>query len=347
MPKFSIALILFAALCLLAVNLWFRRKETPAATPFLILTSLAAVQALLVSLRWDFGLTQFRILQVLVAAALPGTAWLCFRAATSGGDLLRRRNIAHAIPVVLIAAALIALPEAIDIILIVTFLAYGASFLRLALSGESNFRQTAFEGVFDMRRAVWLLTFTLLASPLIDVLVFLDFLRGGGLHAALLIGTGNMMWLLALGASVALGSNALPAADEEPQEAQVVSSNAEDQKVADVIHRLLTETGLARDPGLTLSRLARRAALPVRMVSNAINRVHGRNVSQYVNDIRIAEACRLLRETDNSITQVIYASGFQTKSNFNREFLRVTGKTPREWRKEMFNPNSIDMQHPS
>ena len=117
-----------------------------------------------------------------------------------------------------------------------------------------------------------------------------------------------------------------------------LTAQSEDEQIAAQIEDLLSSTDLAKDPGLTLSRLARRASLPARSVSNAINRVHGRNVSQYINDIRIAEACRLLRESDITVTQAIYASGFQTKSNFNREFLRVTGKTPSAWRKAERTP---------
>ncbi len=345
MPKVSIALILSAALCLLAVSLFLRRREAPAATPFMVLSALACLQALLVSLRWDYGITQLRPLQILIAAALPSAAWLCFHAAASGGPLFRSRNLVHALPLGLAAAALLLLSDAIDIILVAASLFYGARFLRLALAGEASFAQTAFEGMFNMRRAVGLLAFALLGSALIDALVFLDFLHLGGQHAAALIGIGNMVWLLTLGASVALGSVTLPAADEDQTDASPAAPEPEDHKVAEDIHKLLTQSGLAKMPGLTLSRLARRASLPARAVSNAINRVHGRNVSQYINDIRIEEACRLLRKTDISVTQAIYECGFQTKSNFNREFLRVTGVTPREWRKENQPPQCPASPH--
>ncbi len=52
-----------------------------------------------------------------------------------------------------------------------------------------------------------------------------------------------------------------------------------------------------------------------------------------MNEYRIAEARRLLRETDLAVTQVMLEAGFQTKSNFNREFLRATGKTPSDFRR--------------
>lgn len=334
MPKISIALVLFATLCLLAVSLWRRRGETSAASPFLVITVMAAAQAILVSLRWDFSVVQFKIPQVLLAAALPGATWLAFQAAATGISPLRIHNLLHGLPVLLAAIGLFFLPELIDPVLVGTFLFYGIRFLRLGLSGEPGLGRIPLEGVINMRRAVWLLVISLLGSTLVDVLVFLDFHRGSGAHAAHLIGAGNLVWLLAVGVSIALGSDALDmeTADAEPDEPPLC--DAEDIKVAETIGGLLTQTGLAHDPALTLSRLARRAGLPMRTVSGAINRVYGRNVSQYINDIRIAEACRLLKETDMSVTQAIYASGFQTKSNFNREFMRVTGMTPRDWRRQ-------------
>ena len=46
----------------------------------------------------------------------------------------------------------------------------------------------------------------------------------------------------------------------------------------------------------------------------------------------VAEACRLLTETGQSVTEIMFAAGFQTKSNFNREFRRVKDMTPLAWR---------------
>lgn len=74
--------------------------------------------------------------------------------------------------------------------------------------------------------------------------------------------------------------------------------------------------------------------MPAREVSAVINRASGLNVSQYVNNRRIAEACRLLEETEHPLTTVMFDCGFATKSNFNREFRRVTGTSPSQWRAE-------------
>jgi len=106
----------------------------------------------------------------------------------------------------------------------------------------------------------------------------------------------------------------------------------EDRVVMASIDDLMRTQKLYRDENLTLDRLARKAGIPARRISMAINRLASRNVSQYVNDHRVAEACRLLAGTEQPITMVMFEAGFQTKSNFNREFQRVVGTSPSAWR---------------
>jgi len=70
--------------------------------------------------------------------------------------------------------------------------------------------------------------------------------------------------------------------------------------------------------------------LPVKTLSTAINRGSGENVSRYINARRIKAACAAL-ERGESVTDTMLSAGFNTKSNFNREFLRITGKTPKAY----------------
>ncbi|MGL4406612.1 MAG: helix-turn-helix domain-containing protein [Notoacmeibacter sp.] len=223
-----------------------------------------------------------------------------------------------------------AFADAIDPVIILTFLIYGFAFLRLTLSDESRFNLAALSSVFSLKRALLIITAMLFGSAFVDIAVLTNFALGDGERVALFIGLGNVTWLVLLSAGIVLGRSAVVDA-EEGKDAPEIDPVA-DQQIVDKVKVLLTEGGLAKEPGLTLSRLARRARLPMRQVSQAINRVYAQNVSQYVNDVRIENACRLLAETDLNITQVIYESGFQTKSNFNREFLRAKGKTPSDWR---------------
>ncbi len=54
----------------------------------------------------------------------------------------------------------------------------------------------------------------------------------------------------------------------------------------------------------------------------------GKSLSEYVNDMRISYACRLLIERKLSISQISFESGFNNLSNFNRTFKKHTGYTP-------------------
>ncbi len=70
--------------------------------------------------------------------------------------------------------------------------------------------------------------------------------------------------------------------------------------------------------------------MPVKAVSIAVNRCTGDNISRYVNGHRVRAACQALRQ-GVSVTDAMLEAGFATKSNFNREFSRITGKSPSDW----------------
>ena len=96
------------------------------------------------------------------------------------------------------------------------------------------------------------------------------------------------------------------------------------------VHQLISETQLFLDPDLTLNRMARKAGIPAKQLSAVINRCQGENVSKYINRFRIEHACTLLA-TGQPVTSTAFASGFNTKSNFNREFQRIRALSPSRW----------------
>ncbi len=59
----------------------------------------------------------------------------------------------------------------------------------------------------------------------------------------------------------------------------------------------------------------------------------GKTYSDYLNEIRINEACRLLVQTDKTVSQISFECGFETLSYFNRVFLNKKGMTPSIYRK--------------
>lgn len=59
----------------------------------------------------------------------------------------------------------------------------------------------------------------------------------------------------------------------------------------------------------------------------------GCTIYEYLTGERIANAQRLLLTTDRGITEISYSCGFNSVSSFNTAFLKITGCTPREFRK--------------
>lgn len=55
--------------------------------------------------------------------------------------------------------------------------------------------------------------------------------------------------------------------------------------------------------------------------------------SDYVTEVRISNACKLLMNDNLSISQICFNSGFENLSNFYKHFRRITGVVPKEYRR--------------
>ena len=58
---------------------------------------------------------------------------------------------------------------------------------------------------------------------------------------------------------------------------------------------------------------------------------------EFLTEIRISHACKMLQKEDISITGISHLSGFNNLSNFNRKFKKITGYTPSGFRKVNFS----------
>lgn len=65
----------------------------------------------------------------------------------------------------------------------------------------------------------------------------------------------------------------------------------------------------------------------------------GKSLSEYLNDMRIGYACKLLIEGTLTVSQVCFECGFNNLSNFNRTFKRLTGLTPTGYQQQFHLQN--------
>ncbi|MEN0004940.1 MAG: AraC family transcriptional regulator [Bacteroidota bacterium] len=91
------------------------------------------------------------------------------------------------------------------------------------------------------------------------------------------------------------------------------------------------------DPSLTIAKLSEQLGLNSKELSQIINQSTDKNYSQYIAQLRIEEAKRLLTAPDYSnykIAAIAYESGFNSLSSFNAYFKKLVGKTAQAYRKQ-------------
>jgi AraC-like DNA-binding protein len=64
---------------------------------------------------------------------------------------------------------------------------------------------------------------------------------------------------------------------------------------------------------------------------------NNKTFSRFIAEIRIKHACEMLTETDESVAQICYDCGFNTLSNFNKQFKEIISKKPTEYKREFMN----------
>ncbi len=88
------------------------------------------------------------------------------------------------------------------------------------------------------------------------------------------------------------------------------------------------------DPQISQSQIASQIYMSTSRFSQFFRQVSGKSYIEYLNELRIGYACRLLIETDRPITDIAFAAGFNNIANFNRHFLKLKTATPRQYRRE-------------
>jgi AraC-like DNA-binding protein len=100
------------------------------------------------------------------------------------------------------------------------------------------------------------------------------------------------------------------------------------ERVCAFIHAHYTEK-------IERKELAVLAALSEGAFSRFFHTRTGRTVPQYVNELRVGRACRLLLEhPGRTVSDVALDCGFDNLANFNRRFLAAKGVAPSVFRKQ-------------
>jgi len=83
---------------------------------------------------------------------------------------------------------------------------------------------------------------------------------------------------------------------------------------------------------LSLTRVAKAVNISANYLSEKFKKVTGVNFVDYVARARIEKACLLLEDVDLRVSEIAFAVGFQSLSQFNRVFKKLLRKSPTQFR---------------
>lgn len=135
--------------------------------------------------------------------------------------------------------------------------------------------------------------------------------------------------------SIVYARRLLAATMQQDRQKKIIANELSDETVAKVTKAVEIDR-LFLEQNINIDQFARRIGLTSRDVSNTINSHFNSNFFEFINKYRVEEAQRLLssdQHREASILDILYDSGFNSKSAFNRFFKRIVGISPSEYRK--------------
>ena len=105
---------------------------------------------------------------------------------------------------------------------------------------------------------------------------------------------------------------------------------AEVDHVSAIISRVTAD---AAEP-ISMAEVAASYGMSESRFSRFFRRATGNTFTEFVNRVRINNACHLLMQSDRLVTDICFLVGFNNVANFNRRFLQIKGVTPTEFRRQ-------------
>lgn len=118
----------------------------------------------------------------------------------------------------------------------------------------------------------------------------------------------------------------------ECMEKQSATSMAEDEEINEIF-RFIREN--RENPDLCVKMVASKFKLSISNLSHRVKKATGRNVSDYITEIRMEYAHELLRDTDYNIQTIASMVGYTQASSFVNKFKKYYSVTPAEYRRKV------------
>lgn len=100
---------------------------------------------------------------------------------------------------------------------------------------------------------------------------------------------------------------------------------------------LMIEEEIFKKSDVKLSLISEKVGVSTHKLSQFLNDNLGKSFATFLNEYRIEEAKKLLRENDKITLEAIgFEAGFSSRSNFYATFKKIVGKTPAQYQKQFY-----------
>ena len=99
-----------------------------------------------------------------------------------------------------------------------------------------------------------------------------------------------------------------------------------------VLHKILFYVDKHFSKDCTLKKIAKELQYDYAYISKLFVQMMNMTFTQYLNHYRISQACYLLRNSPQSITEIAFNCGYDNLRTFNRNFKKVTNQSPTTYR---------------
>lgn len=115
-----------------------------------------------------------------------------------------------------------------------------------------------------------------------------------------------------------------------------IIKDGERRELLQKVMELMENGGILQQELVTLPRLSEHLGIRPDQLSELINQDMGMNFSTFINTIRIHRSCELMADSpEKTITEILYESGFNSKTPFNMAFREIMNMSPSDYRERM------------
>lgn len=232
--------------------------------------------------------------------------------------------------------------EGVDYLILLSEFSYLAALVGISFKGKRYF---SIAGIYAATIYRWLVIAIvyLLAIFVADLMIYFEVQAGGAVEASVSLFVTLVFKLGIVGFLLFLALQNSPYFEwiyttdvrikKRSEKALSKGEEAAYRAIIEVFEKEISRLNSKGDVMPGLRDMAYRLEVPIRQLSKAVNHVFGESYSRHLNRRRVEWAKGYIEaHPETAMIDVMFESGFHSKSSFNKEFKSIEGMSPSEFR---------------